>query len=286
MELIRDTWSDETYDLYMRDFERFDIYDIPKVPFASLSDKEKERIEWMHDNILTEWYDLRQAEDFQDSINDLKNLAIALDEYIFPEYKEKKDNAPAAFQVCIGNRAESDNILLVGEWLSLPATKEDAAKVFGRLGIENDDYFIIAFQPGLVDEAILDDFDEDASLNELNYLANIVSAANANDRKKSLAILEWCYAKNDENYLNALLQPDRFKWNPDVKNAFDLGKWRIKESGRLPESLEGCFDFEKYGEKTGEEEHGVYTKYGYISPTEYPESDCWKGEVPEEYKIC
>ena len=193
-----------------------------------------------------------------------------------------------AYVTNLGKYNEGD---LCGEYLKLPATTEDVQALLARIGVDGviyEETFITDYKTdggGL--SACLGEYE---SIDELNYLAALLSDMNEWDREKFSAALEYGeYTGSVKDLINLSQNLDNYIVEPDIDCDEDLGRYYASELGTLevPEHLEPYIDYESYGRDVRLDEGGVFTGGGYVVEnggnfTEYY-SD--RDDIPEEYRI-
>ncbi len=139
---------------------------------------------------------------------------------------------------------------LVGEWLELPATKEEIERVLERIGISEDpdengnyyeEYFITDYETD-VDGLEIGEYD---NLEDLNELAEAIE-----DNEEAAAALVYQGYKTAEeikNNLDNVIYITTLRPWEDTEEA--VGYYFAKECGSLniPEEIEMYFDYKAYG---------------------------------------
>lgn len=180
---------------------------------------------------------------------------------------------------------------LCGEWLKLPATKEDVQSLLARIGVDGvvyEETFIADYETDI--DGLSGCLGEYESIDELNYLAVLLSDMNEWDLEKFKAALDYGDDTGSvKGLINLAQNLDCYDHNPDINSDADLGYYYASELGGLdvPESLGPYIDYEAYGRDIRLGEGGVFTDYGYVvnnggSFTEYYSG---RDDIPEECRI-
>lgn len=180
---------------------------------------------------------------------------------------------------------------LDGEYLKLPATKEDVQALLKRIhvdGVQYEETFITDYEtdiPGLYE--CLGEYE---SIDELNYLASLLEDLDTSEMEKFAAAVELGdYDGSVKNLINLAQNLDCYDFYPAADEE-DLGRMYIDEFGTMevPEHLRNYIDYEAYGRDVALNEGGVFANGGYIlnnrdSFIEYYSGD--RDDIPDEYKI-
>jgi len=192
-----------------------------------------------------------------------------------------------AFITNLGKYNEGE---LRGEYLTLPAEKSDVQALLARIGVDGV----------LYEEIIITDYKADMdrlcrylgeyeSIDELNYLANMLDELDDLDLVKFEAALEYGEHISDvEQLINLAQNLDCYEIYPDAMNEEELGIYYVEQMGTLsiPEILENYIDFEAYGRDMSINEGGVFTKNGYIVENGDSFTEHYKGRhIPDDYRI-
>ena len=179
---------------------------------------------------------------------------------------------------------------LCGEYLKLPATKEDVKALFSRIGIDG----------ALYEEILITDYETDIDrlcrylgeyedIDELNYLAAMLSELYDYELEK----FEAAVAYGDKNgcvqdLINLAQNLDCYEYYPEVRDEEELGRYLIEELQyeEIPERLEYYFNYEAYGSDFSINEGGDFIQGGYISRNDVTFKEYYKGwDVPYDYRI-
>ena len=179
---------------------------------------------------------------------------------------------------------------LCGEYLELPAKKEDLQALFARISIDGvlyEEYFITDYDTDIV--GLCRHMGEYESLDELNYFANMLAKLDEGELVKFEAAIEYGeYTSDVQQLINLVQNLDCYNFNPDVTNEEELGIFYadMMELPPIPESLENYIDFEAYGRDMSINDGGVFTKNGYIKESGDRFIEHYTGQhVPDDYRI-
>ena len=180
---------------------------------------------------------------------------------------------------------------LCGEYLKLPATKEDVQALLSRIGVDGvlyEEFFITDYKTDIT--GLYDCFGEYESIDELNYLAALLSDMD----KWELETFEAAVELGDnsgsvEDLINLAQNLDCYDFYRGVHDNDDLGRYLIDElcCEEIPERLEEFFDYEAYGEAFSINEGGEFTENGYVlrGYGRFTEHYGGRDDLPDEYKI-
>ena len=199
------------------------------------------------------------------------------------------------FSVLIDSRTRFETGTPGGVWLSMPTTTEQLHEAMRSVGItaENpQDFFINGFadteqQPFDVPLPVI----QSASLDELNYLGNLLSMLGDEDRDKfAAAVTLGEYAGNIKDLINLAQNLDCYWIYPTVQNEEDYGYYLIDELDELelPEEAKKYFMYEEYGRDAAINDGGRFTEQGYIYNNRNTFTEWYNGrenDIPKEYKV-
>jgi len=193
----------------------------------------------------------------------------------------------SAYITNLGKYNEGD---LCGEYLKLPATKEDVKALLSRIGIDGVIYEEIIITDYETDIDFLRRFlGEYESVYELNYLAAMLADMDEWELKKFEALLEYGeYTSCVQDLINLTQNLDCYEYEPDITNNEELAYYYIGqiETLSIPEHLENYIDFESYGSDISINEGGVFTNNGYVYQNREDFTEYYKGRhIPDEYRI-
>lgn len=179
---------------------------------------------------------------------------------------------------------------LCGEYLTLPATKGEVQALLSRIGIDGviyEETFITDYETDI--DRLRDCLGEYESVDELNYLATLLSELDEWDIEKFKAALEYGdYTGSVKDLINLTQNLDCYDFIPDIEDEKDLGYYYIEELGTLevPEYLTSYIDYEAFGRDIQLDCGGVFTDSGYIEGNRDSFTEHYDGrDIPDEYRI-
>lgn len=218
-----------------------------------------------------------------------------------------EDSTPIS--VALTNLGKYNEGCLAFKWLGLPATTEQVQQAFREIGIDGiryEEWFLSDYESTLI--GVGGQIGEYSNLDELNYLATLITEMEPHEKRVFEAVAEWGdHTDSIKDLINVAHNLDSFYLDTEIHSTNDLGYSRQEEQGEqirtllgsFPlymkdeaaaitsyiETLESNFNVERYGEGIESCEFGAYTEHGYITGGECitEHYDGW--EVPEEYKI-
>ena len=209
------------------------------------------------------------------------------------KYSHDHDCPFEAFITNLGKYNEGD---LVGEWVKFPTSPEEIQKVFDRIGIGSYDEFGQPYEEWFITdydmyvEGLYDILGEYESLDELNYLANVIEDMDDFDYEKFCGAIEaGDYTSSLQDIINLAQDLDAYEYTP-ATNDYELGEYYIEECGMYDTSAMGALanyiDYEAYGRDVRLEQGGVYAQQGYIAligsvAKTYVDRD----DIPDEYRL-
>jgi antirestriction protein ArdC len=199
------------------------------------------------------------------------------------------------FSVLIDSRTRFETGEPGGVWLSMPTTTEQLHEAMQHVGITADnpqDFFINGFanteqQPFDVPLPVI----QSASMDELNYLGNLLSMQSDEDRDKfTAAVTLGERAGNIKDLINLAQNLDCYWIYPTVQNEEDYGHYLIDEVDELelPEEAKKYFMYEDYGRDAARGDGGRFTEQGYIYNNKNTFTEWYNGkenDIPKEYKV-
>ena len=182
---------------------------------------------------------------------------------------------------------------LCGEYLRLPAEKTDVQELLARIGVDGvvyEETFITDYETDI--EGLCKYMGEYESIDELNYLAGLLSDLDKHDQEKFVAAIEYGeYTDSVKKLINLTHNLDNYDFIPDVEDRDDLGRYFVDEMGMLevPENLQHYFDYEAYGRDVDLDINGVFSRdlggYIYENNDRYTEHYNGRDDIPDVCKI-
>lgn len=197
------------------------------------------------------------------------------------------------FSVLIDSRSRFETGEPGGVWLSMPTTAEQLHEAMKSVGITADnpqDFFINGFadtekQSLDVPLAVI----QSASMDELNYLGNLLSMQSDEDKDKfAAAVTLGERAGSVKDLINLAQSLDCYWLYPTVHNEEEYGYYLIDELDELelPEEARKYFMYEDYGRDAAINDGGRFTDQGYIYNNKNTFTEWYNGrDVPQEYRI-
>lgn len=195
-----------------------------------------------------------------------------------------------AFITNLGKYNEGE---LCGEYLSFPTDTENVKKTLSSIGIDGimyEEFFITDYATEL--RCLHEHLGEYESIDELNYLAAILSGLDDCEEEKFVAALEYGERTSSVmDLINLTQNLDNYEFYPGVEDDEGLGRWCIEELSMLevPESMEQYFDYEAYGRDTRLNSEGTFSRElgGYVERNsgKFIEHYSDRDEFPDEYRV-
>ena len=193
--------------------------------------------------------------------------------------------------------------------ISFPAANADVREAFRLAGMDTrseSEYLLSDFEsalPGL--RCVLG---EKGSIDELNYLANLIAELRPEERLTFEAVLtSKSTGRAPADYINLVLNLDTFTLLDGIRDETDYGLLLREEnvsaySGLIEKleqgkdvtmqalalyirSLEKYFDAGRYGADMAAEEKGCFTPYGYLFGGEEMEQKYDGRSIPKQYCV-
>ena len=209
--------------------------------------------------------------------------------------EERSGRMSEQFSILIDSRTRFETGEPGGVWLSMPTTTEQLHEAMQRVGITADnpqDFFINGFanteqQPFDVPLSVI----QSASVDELNYLGNLLSMQSDEDRDKfTAAVTLGERAGNIKDLINLAQNLDCYWIYPTIQNEEDYGYYLIDKLDELelPEEAKKYFMYEDYGRDAAINDGGRFTEQGYIYNNKNTFTEWYNGresDIPKEYKV-
>ena len=150
------------------------------------------------------------------------------------EQRKEREHMDGQFSILIDSRTRFETGEPGGVWLSMPTTTEQLHEAMQRVGITADnpqDFFINGFanteqQPFDVPLSVI----QSASVDELNYLGNLLSMQSDEDRDKfTAAVTLGERAGNIKDLINLAQNLDCYWIYPSVHNEEEYGHYLVDE---------------------------------------------------------
>lgn len=177
-----------------------------------------------------------------------------------------------------------------GEWVSFPTTAEHLKEVFDRIGIDGKHYrelHITEYQSSIA--GLARKLTELESLDELNYLSELLKMQFDDDREKFVAAMAYGdHTRDLQDIINLAQNLDCYWLYPSVQSEEDYGHYLIEELDELelPEEAKKYFMYEEYGRDAAINDGGRFTEQGYIYNNRNTFTQWYDGrDVPEEYRV-
>ena len=133
---------------------------------------------------------------------------------------------PALFAAYVTNLGKYNEGELVGEYLKFPTTSEEVQALLKRIGVDGiryEEIFITDFNGDVL--GLYDHLGEYENLDELNYLAVLLSEMDQSDIEKFEAIIDSGeHTSNVADLINLTQNLDCFEFYSDVHSDEELGR--------------------------------------------------------------
>ena len=178
-----------------------------------------------------------------------------------------------------------------GETLKFPATTEEVQALLKRIGVDGvryEEIFITAFDGDVL--GICDCLSEYESIDELNYLAHLLSELDTSELEKFEAVIDSGeYTGCVKDLINLTQNLDCFEFYPDIDDDEALGRMYVQDFGsiQIPEHLIDYIDYEAYGRDMRINEDGHYAPGGYVfnNNSRFIEHYSGRDDIPPEHRI-
>ena len=190
-----------------------------------------------------------------------------------------------AYITNVGKYAEGQ---LVGETLKFPTTAEEVQSLLKRIGVDGiryEEIFITSFDGDVL--GLHEHLGEYESIDELNYLAALLSEMDQSDIEKFEAVIDAGeYTGSVKDLINLTQNLDCFEFYPDIENEEDLGRYWAEDLP-IPEELKDYFDYKAYGRDISINEGGHMAPGGYVVQTSGDFREYYHGpqDIPAEHKV-
>lgn len=176
-----------------------------------------------------------------------------------------------------------------GAWVAFPTSSEQLKTVFDRIGANiasADGWSISEYKSDIT--GLTANFSNHESLDELNYLGNLLFMQNDQNRIKFTAAITYTeYGGNVKKLINLAQNLDCFNLYPTIQNAEKYGYYLINQQKKmdLPENVKKYFDYQAYGRDTIISENGRFTHQGYIHANQNVYTERYDGStIPSKYQ--
>ena len=193
---------------------------------------------------------------------------------------------PALFEAYVTNLGKYNEGELVGESLKFPTTTEEVQALLKRIGIDGvryEEIFITDYEVNI--SGLYDCLGEYESIDELNYLASLISEMDQSDREKFEAVID----SGVKELINLTQNLDCFEFYAGVEDDETLGRIYVEdmEAIDVPEHLLNYFDYEAYGRDIRLNEDGHYAPGGYVlnNGGSFIEHYHGREDIPDEHKV-
>lgn len=197
-----------------------------------------------------------------------------------------------AFTITIANLSEYNKGNLVEEIIDFPTTGDIISRAFHTIGIKGEnknakEYVITDFDSKM--PALSKGIDEFTSLDEPNYLANVMASMSSEEENLFEPVIETTGNFTAEKAINLAANLDCYEMI-DASTEEELGRYMLEDSETIRDlgELECYFDFESYGRDQAINENGTFINGGYLRKTDKEWTIEYEGladEIPEEYLV-
>ena len=156
---------------------------------------------------------------------------------------------PALFEAYVTNLGKYNEGELVGEYLKFPTTPEEVQALLKRIGVDGvryEEIFITDFNGDVL--GLHEHLGEYENLDELNYLAVLLSEMDQSDLEKFEAVIDSGeHTSSVADLINLTHNLDCFEFYSDVHSDEELGRMYVLEFGgvEVPEHLQEAPDREQ-----------------------------------------
>ena len=193
-----------------------------------------------------------------------------------------------AYITNLGKYAEGQ---LVGETLKFPTTAEEVQSLLKRIGVDGiryEEIFITSFDGDVL--GLHEHLGEYESIDELNYLAALLSEMDQSDIEKFEAVIDAGeYTGSVKDLINLTQNLDCFEFYSGVRSDEELGRMYVLEFGgvEVPEHLIDYIDYEAYGRDVRINDGGHYAPGGYVADnrSSFIEHYTGRDDIPDEHRV-
>lgn len=192
-----------------------------------------------------------------------------------------------AYITNLGKYAEGQ---LVGETLKFPTTAEEVQSLLKRIGVDGiryEEIFITSFDGDVL--GLHEHLGEYESIDELNYLAALLSEMDQSDIEKFEAVIDAGeYTGSVKDLINLTQNLDCFEFYSGVRSDEELGRMYVLEFGgvEVPEHLIDYIDYEAYGRDVRINEDGHLAPGGYVvGGGSFVEHYHGIEDIPDEHRV-
>lgn len=197
----------------------------------------------------------------------------------------------ALLEAYITNLGKYNEGQLVGETLKFPTTQEEVQALLKRIGMDGiryEEIFITNFDGDML--GLHEYLGEYENLDELNYLAVLLSEMDQGDIEKFEAVIDAGeYTGSVKDLINLTQNLDCFEFYSNVHSDEELGRMYVLEFGSLevPEHLIDYIDYEAYGRDVRINDSGHYAPGGYVADnrSRFIEHYTGRDDIPDEYRV-
>ena len=181
---------------------------------------------------------------------------------------------------------------LINELITLPITKENFMSILTKINVDKDEFksFILTdFETGI--ERLNDFLFDNGNIDEINYLAALLTDFDENDMDKIEAILEYSNKiRNIKDLINLLESFENYTYLPYILSEADLGHYYVYSVYEMdvPDHIAKYLDYYRYGQDIRYVNAGTFlTGGGYIENVliEFPELYKGRNDIPDEYRL-
>ena len=193
-----------------------------------------------------------------------------------------------AYVTNLGKYAEGQ---LVGETLKFPTTTEEVQALLKRIGVDGvryEEIFITSFDSDVL--GLHEHLGEYENIDELNYLAALLSDMDQSDLEKFEAVIDAGeYTGSVKDLINLTQNLDCFEFYSGIHNEEDLGRMFILdfEAMTVPEHLIDYIDYEAYGRDVRINDGGHFAPGGYVADNHSSFVELYTGrdDIPDEHRV-